>query len=148
MCKCSPLHVERYLAKISGPLLDRIAIHIFVRPVEIESFEKRTPENKREAMVAAVRKAREFQYERSDREGTPFVTNARLPEGRARVYCRLRPDGTRLLRNAQKRFRISARGRSHVLRVSRTIADLEQSSAITAEHVAEALHYRIKELPV
>jgi magnesium chelatase family protein len=144
-CSCTPTARERYVGKISGPLLDRISIHIFVRPVEIEAFERRPPARSR-SMRDQVIEARDRQRHRYGlpRRGGDGLTalNARLPEKRVREYCKLGRSATKLLVHAQKKFRISARGRSHILRVARTIADLEGTCRITEDHVGEAAQYR------
>lgn len=98
-------------------------------------------------MREEVLRARDFQARRRG-EGTPPVPNARLPESEARKLCRLGGEASALLSSAQKRLRISARGRGHILRVARTIADLDTSTDIASTHVAEAIQYRLRELPV
>ncbi|MCZ6767482.1 MAG: YifB family Mg chelatase-like AAA ATPase [bacterium] len=145
-CHCTPIQVERYLSKISGPLLDRIAIHVFVRPVDTRAFtskEKRKPSG---SMLGEVLRARNFAMRRL-KDCSPTL-NARLPEKVIRRYTQLDDESETLLARAQRQLRISARGRSHILRVARTIADLEEADNLQGRHVAEAVQCRLRELPV
>jgi len=162
LCRCGPQVVERYLGKISGPLLDRIAIHVFVRPVELSAFSHDGARETSAEMRSLVARARERQRQRLIEDGSvfardpsrygansggrPAVLNARLPERLLKKYCRLDDAGTDILVRAQKQLRVSARGRGHLLRVARTIADLEGSDSIRASHVAEAVQYRMREV--
>jgi magnesium chelatase family protein len=145
VCQCTPMARDRYLGKISGPLLDRISIHIFVRPVEIEAFKDRHKPAPSRSMLDRVIEARDRQKHRYA-GGGPTVLNARLPEKRIREYCRLGETAVRLLVRAQKQLRISARGRSQILRVARTIADLGGVDRISDAHIAEAIQYRSRVL--
>jgi magnesium chelatase family protein len=161
--------IERYLGKISGPLLDRIAIHVFVRPVELSAFGVDGSSRETSAeMRSLVAESRERQRQRVRKEKTSgalfhaadgssethagsgeeaFVfLNARLPEKLVKKCCRLDDAGNDLLVRAQKQLRVSARGRGHLLRVARTIADLEGSDSIKAAHVAEAVQYGVREV--
>jgi len=140
-CRCTPTVRDRYVGKISGPLLDRISIHLFVRPVEIEAFRDRHRATPSRSMFERVLEARARQNHRYGGEG-PTALNARLPEKRIREYCELGASATRILIHAQKQLLISARGRSHILRVARTIADLEGADQITHDHIGEAIQYR------
>jgi magnesium chelatase family protein len=140
-CHCRPMARDRYLSKISGPLLDRISIHIFVRPVEIEAFKDRDRTTPSGSMLGQVVEARDRQKHRYAGAG-PTALNARLPEKRIREYCKLGGTSVRRLVCAQKQLRISARGRSQILRVARTIADLEGVDRIADEHISEAIQYR------
>jgi len=162
LCRCGPQVVERYLGKISGPLLDRIAIHVFVRPVELSAFSHDGARETSAEMRSLVARARERQRQRLIEDGSVFardpsgermatgtdsvILNARLPEKLVKKYCRLDQAGGDLLVRAQKQLRLSARGRGHLLRVARTIADLEDSDAVRAAHVAEAVQYGVREV--
>ena len=140
-CRCTPTVRDRYVGKISGPLLDRISIHLFVRPVEIEAFRDRYKATPSRSMFERVIEARARQNHRYGGDG-PTALNERLPEKRIREYCKLGASATRILIRAQKQLLISARGRSHILRVARTIADLEGEDQITHDHIGEAIQYR------
>jgi magnesium chelatase family protein len=128
--------------------LDRIAIHVFVRPVELSAFASGGGARETSAeMRALVSGARERQEQRTDPGpggGALAYLNARMPEGLVKMFCRLDDAGNGLLVRAQKQLRVSARGRGHLLRVARTIADLEGSEAIRAAHMAEAVQYRMR----
>lgn len=145
-CRCTPIQVERYLSKISGPLLDRIAIHVFVRPVDTRAFTAKEKHKPSGSMLGDVLRARNFAMRRL--KDCPPTLNARLSEKVIRRYTRLDDESETLLVRAQRQLRISARGRSHILRVARTIADLEEIDTIQARHVAEAVQCRLRELPV
>jgi magnesium chelatase family protein len=131
----------RYLSKISGPLLDRIDIHIEVTPVP---FEKLSDDRKAESSVAIrerVTKAREIQAVRfSETEAVNY--NAQMSSKLIRDYCRLDETSLQLLKTAMERLNLSARAYDRILKVSRTIADLEGSETVAAAHIAEAIQYR------
>lgn len=141
-CVCAPGVVNRYLSKISGPLLDRIDIHIEVTPV---SFDELTSRNRASETSKNVRgrviKAREIQQERyKDADG--IYANAQLPSNKVQEVCAIDAAGTNLLKTAMQRLNLSARAYDRILKVSRTIADLAGSADIKVEHLAEAIHYR------
>jgi magnesium chelatase family protein len=138
--------VEKYLSKISGPLLDRISIQITVRPVEIEALRQRARGEGSGDMRRRAGRAREIQRRRFG-PGSATAFNAGVPDQEFRAVCRLEGEAEDLLFSAQKQLRISARGASHVVRVARTIADLEEEKDIAPHHMAEAIQYRIRELP-
>ncbi|MDH3199141.1 MAG: YifB family Mg chelatase-like AAA ATPase [Candidatus Krumholzibacteria bacterium] len=140
-CRCSPLQIENYVGKISGPLLDRIAIHARVQPVDPQAFRDTARGESTQAMRTRVIKAREIQTRRFAGDG--LAVNARIPERRFREWCRMESDAELLLAQAQRRFRVSARGRAHLIRVARTIADLEGAATIASRHLAEAIQYRV-----
>ena len=137
----SPQEMQRYLGRISGPLLDRIDIHIEVTPVP---FEKLSDERKGESS-AAIRKrvtnARELQTERfKDFEKAHY--NAQMNVKQIRAFCKLSSKSMSLLKTAMERLNLSARAYDRILKVSRTIADLETSKDILPSHIAEAIQYR------
>ena len=142
-CRCSPLQIEHYVGKISGPLLDRIAIHARVQPVDPHAFRDTARGERTETMRTRVIQAREVQTRRFDGDG--LAVNARIPERRFTEWCRMDSDAELLLQQAQRRFRVSARGRAHLIRVARTIADLEGAVRIASRHLAEAIQYRVPE---
>lgn len=141
-CKCSPFQIQRYVGKISGPLMDRIDIHIDVPAVEFKELRGRgTPEGDssktiRERVIAA----RQIQLDRLEGEGV-FSNSAMLPR-HIRKYCELDSDSETLLERAMLKQGLSARAHDRILKVSRTIADLDNSENIQAAHISEAINYR------
>lgn len=137
----SPAEMQRYLGKISGPLLDRIDIHIEVTPVP---FEKLSEERKGEGSLEIrkrVTAARELQTQRfAELENVHY--NAQMSAKQIRQYCKLDETSLQLLKNAMERLNLSARAYDRILKVARTIADLEQSPEISGMHIAEAIQYR------
>jgi len=136
-CRCSPGQLERYAARISGPLKDRLDLFVDV-PSAALGMREGEPEEPSEAIAARVRRARA-------KQSTRFVgarLNAHMDSAELRQHCGLERRGATLLRKAVQKLNVSARGHDRVLRVSRTIADLEESANIEAEHVAEALQFR------
>lgn len=137
----SPAEMQRYLSKISGPLLDRIDIHIEVTPVP---FEKLTEDRKSEPSVTIrerVTKARKIQTERFKTSKTVHY-NAQMSVNQIRNYCVLDQSSKQLLKTAMERLNLSARAYDRILKVSRTIADLQGESEINETHIAEAIQYR------
>jgi len=139
-CTCSPGTVRRYLNKISGPLLDRIDLHVEVVPVPYAHLSAgitgETSHRIRERVVAA----REIQRRRY--EGSGIYSNAQIGNRMLRTFCRIDTGGERLLEAAMDRLKLSVRAHDHILKVGRTIADLEGSEDIRSEHLAEAILYR------
>lgn len=139
-CKCTPTMIQKYLARLSGPLLDRIDLHIEVGRVDVADLEKgRGQEASRDIRERVVR-AREIQQARF--RGLPVHTNAEMGPREIRSFCELSRDARTLLYTASSRLSLSARAHTRVLKVARTIADLEASIGISASHVAEAVGYR------
>ncbi|MGE3314926.1 MAG: YifB family Mg chelatase-like AAA ATPase [Planctomycetaceae bacterium] len=139
-CNCNPMQIERYLARISGPLLDRIDIHIEVPPVPFRELSDTQTGTTSQQMREQVVTARAIQKERFDRQ--PARLNGKMTPPQIRRYCRLEKDAEQLLKAAMEETGLSARAHDKILRVSRTIADLEQSEKITAAHLSEAINYR------
>jgi magnesium chelatase family protein len=141
-CKCSSHEISRYQKKISGPILDRIDLYVEVPHVK---YEKLTDENI-EGSSAEIRKrvesARKIQLQRFKNE--KIKTNSEMTIPLVKKHCRVNDQGEQLLRNAVNNLHLSARGYHRVLKLSRTIADLAESSHITHIHIAEALQYRPK----
>lgn len=140
-CVCSPGVVQKYLNKISGPLLDRIDIHVEVVPVPFEKLAETPPAEPSQSVRERVVKAREIQAERFI-EWKEIYANAQMSSKLIRKFCMLDSAGTALLKNAMERLGLSARAYDRILKVSRTIADLEGSESIQSHHVAEAIQYR------
>ncbi|WP_299888104.1 YifB family Mg chelatase-like AAA ATPase [uncultured Lacinutrix sp.] len=137
----SPAEMQRYLSKISGPLLDRIDIHIEVTPVP---FEKLSEARKGESSVdirKRVTKARDIQTKRFETSNTVHY-NAQMNTKQISQYCELDETSKGLLKTAMERLNLSARAYDRILKVSRTIADLEHSESITGNHISEAIQYR------
>jgi magnesium chelatase family protein len=141
-CVCGPGIVQKYLSRISGPLLDRIDIHIEVTPVSFEELASRKRNNEQSINVRArVINARKIQSERyTDNIG--IYCNAQMPGNKIKDICAINDTGTQLLKNAMQKLNLSARAYDRILKVSRTIADLDSSDEIKTEHLAEAIHYR------
>ena len=140
-CTCPPGAVQKYLNKISGPLLDRIDLHVEVTPVAFSELSKTTMGEASACIRERVIAARQIQTERyKDQEGVH--ANAQMSSKQLREICRIEPSGEALLKRAMERLNLSARAYDRILKVSRTIADLAASQNIKPEHLAEAIHYR------
>jgi magnesium chelatase family protein len=140
-CKCSPQQIEKYLAKISGPLLDRIAIHVHVQPVDVEMWGSSSGRMTSVEMRDMIQWAREMQAQRfAGMNG--IDCNARLPEAMFLKHCKMESAAEALFVRAQRQLLVSARARAHIIRVARTIADLDGIERLGERHVAEAIHYR------
>jgi len=139
-CKCSPHQIERYLSRISGPLIDRIDIHIEVPPVPWRQLRSGDNGISSTKMREQVVYARGIQRSRFDAETT--ITNATMTSKQVRKYCKLNAGGELLLKQAMTELGLSARAHDKVLRISRTIADIEGESNIQPHHLAEAVQYR------
>ncbi|HQI89593.1 MAG TPA: YifB family Mg chelatase-like AAA ATPase [Tenuifilum sp.] len=140
-CVCSPGVVQKYLNRISGPLLDRIDIHVEVIPVPFDKLASAPPAESSAQIRERVVKARQIQEERF----VPWADvhcNAQMTSKLIRQFCLLDEAGTAILKTAMERLNLSARAYDRILKVSRTIADLEQSEKILPQHVAEAIQYR------
>jgi magnesium chelatase family protein len=141
-CKCSPVQIQRYVGKISGPLLDRIDIHIDVPAVNFKELRgKGVPiGDSSETIRARVIKAREIQLERFSGDGV--FSNSAMSPAQIRKFCALDADSETLLERAMLKQGLSARAHDRILKVSRTIADLEASESVKANHISEAINYR------
>ena len=141
-CRCTPLQIQRYVGRISGPLLDRIDIHIDVPAVKFRDLTGEPPSDAEDS--ASIRQrvinARARQRERLDGDG--IFANAAMTPRLIRSYCRIDSESETMLERAMARLGLSARAYDRILKVSRTIADLEDSAEIQSAHVAEAVHYR------
>jgi magnesium chelatase family protein len=140
-CHCTPMHVERYLSRLSGPLLDRIDIHLEVPAVAYRDLAAPAPEESSAAVRARVEAARHRQRDRF--QGMPgLYANAHMTAREIRRFCRLSEPVELLLRNAVARLGLSARAYHRVLKIGRTIADLADAAELEVVHVAEAIQYR------
>jgi len=141
-CRCTPRDVLRYRARISGPLLDRIDIHVEVPAVPADELMGRAPETSSKEIAEAVGEARARQAERQG----PERPNAHMAGEEIERFCRLDGEGEALLRRALTRLGLSARAYHRTLKVARTIADLEAAADIAPHHLAEAIQYRKTEM--
>ena len=139
-CKCPPAAKKRYLDKISGPILDRIDIHIEVAPVEYEQLSDKSMGESSAVIKARVDKARAVQRERF--KGTEVTCNAKMTPQMTKDFCVLSDEANNLLKISFEKLGMSARAYDKILRISRTIADLDSSENIELNHIAEALQYR------
>jgi magnesium chelatase family protein len=140
-CVCGPGVVQKYLTKISGPLLDRIDLHVEVTPVSFKELSAERVSEKSEMVRDRVIKAREIQQKRfSGMEGVHC--NAQMSSKMLRTYCKIDEAGKALLETAMEKLGLSARAYDRILKVARTIADLETSGNIETNHLGEAIQYR------
>lgn len=139
-CTCSFKDAENYLSRLSGPLMDRIDIHIQVPTLKYIEIENEKTEESSEEIRKRVNQARKIQQERYKRYG--IYCNAHLKGAMVREFCRVSVEGKKVLRAAFDRLNLSARAHDRILKVSRTIADMEGSEIIQSKHVAEAIQYR------
>ena len=139
-CTCSPAAVRRYAGRISGPLMDRIDLHVEITPVSREELSSTEPAEPSSAVRERVMRARERQAERF--RGTGIYTNTMMSSAMLRKFCPLSPDVRRLLDGAMERLQLSARAYDRIIKVARTIADLEGKADIEPLHISEAITYR------
>ncbi len=140
-CVCAPGVVQRYLSKISGPLLDRIDLHVEVTPVNFEQLASDRPAEKSETIRKRVIQARSIQSERFKNQDS-LHANAQMSSNMVRQICTIDETGQALIKMAMEKLGLSARAYDRILKVARTIADLEASEHISTQHLAEAIHYR------
>ncbi|MEZ6128246.1 MAG: YifB family Mg chelatase-like AAA ATPase [Planctomycetaceae bacterium] len=139
-CSCNPLQIERYLSRISGPLLDRIDIHIEVPPVPFRDLSDTKDGTSSEEMRTAVINARKHQERRFAEVATRVNGKMKPPE--IRRFCKLNKEAEEMLRGAMEEMGLSARAHDKILRIGRTIADLADCDEIRGEHLHEAINYR------
>lgn len=140
-CTCLPGTVQKYLGKVSGPLLDRIDLHVEVTPVKFNDLASDRPEESSEQIRGRVVRAREVQALRYQNNESVFC-NAQMDSRLLREHCRISEAGQSLLKKAMERLGLSARAYDRILKVARTIADLAGTEELLTEHLAEAIHYR------
>ena len=141
-CTCSSGMIQRYRKRLSGPLLDRIDLHIEVPRVNYDKLTQDTRGESSTSIRARVEAARQRQLARLSPAG--LVCNADMGPGEVREFCALQSDGQALIRSAMRQMHLSARGYHRVLKLGRSIADLAGDHEIQAAHLAEALQYRPK----
>lgn len=139
-CTCTPNDIARYVGKISGPLLDRIDIHIEVPAVRYDDLQSTEKTETSAEIKARVDKARKIQTARY--AGTGIYSNSQMTAAMIREYCKLTMDARRMLKNAFETLGLSARAHDRILKVARTVADLEGVEQIEFRHIAEAIQYR------
>ena len=139
-CTCTQPQIQRYMSKISGPLLDRIDIHLDVPALLSEELLSPKKEESSASIKERIVKARRVQHERFDSE--KIIHNAYLTPLQIKEFCSADKEGKRMLKMAIEELGLSARAYDKVLKLSRTIADLDNEQNILAEHIAEAIQYR------
>jgi magnesium chelatase family protein len=141
-CHCSQPMIQRYVSKISGPLLDRIDIHIDVPAVHYKELRSGSGPEGSKQIRDRVQKAREIQLNRFAAAGERFYCNAQMGSRQIRTFCELSTDCERLLERAMTQQGLSARAHDRILKVARTVADLDAAPMIESKHIAEAIQYR------
>jgi len=141
-CMCTPPMIQRYVAKISGPLLDRIDIHIEVPAVAYKELRGGAAAEGSAQIRERVLAARERQRRRFCQHGEKIFSNAQMSTRQIRAHCELGPDAERLLERAMQQQGLTARAHDRILKVARTIADLAGAEQLSVPHLAEAIQYR------
>ena len=139
-CKCSSSQIHNYLTKVSGPLMDRIDLHVEVEGIEYEELSKRELEESSAEIKKRVNKAREIQLKRY--KGRNIYSNSNMGQKELLEFCNLDEDCNNLIERAFKILNLSARAYSRILKVARTIADLDGKENIELPHIEEAIIYR------
>lgn len=139
-CTCRSGAVAKYLSKISGPLLDRMDIHVEVPPVEYKELSRSTPSESSRSIRERVNKARLIQQQRFT--GTGISCNARITPATLHEFCRMTDDASRVLQMAFDRLKLSGRAYDRIVKVARTVADLDAEEIIGSPHIMEAIRYR------
>lgn len=139
-CRCSSNKVMNYLSKVSGPFLDRLDLHVEVSPVEYDSFRSAAKAESSQVIRKRVEKVRQLQQQRY--QSCPFSTNGRMTSSAIQRYCPLSEKAHQTLKFAFEKLGLSARAHNRILKLARTIADLEYSEQIEQPHIAEAIQYR------
>jgi magnesium chelatase family protein len=139
-CKCSPIQIEKYMGRISGPLLDRIDLHLEVIAVPFQELSGKSEGSSSEAMREQVMSARKAQAERFGSDGA--IVNGRMNGRLLRKHAFLNPEGRKMMEMAMTELGLSARAHDRILRVARTIADIDGTQGILPAHLAEAISYR------
>ena len=140
-CKCTPYQIQKYRSKISGPLLDRIDIHIEVPPLKFAEVSDSKDAEESKNVRERVNRARAIQLERFKHK--KYFCNSFMSTKDINTYCKVDEEGESLLKQAMAKLGLSARAYHKILKVSRTIADLEGKDEIKSPHIAEAIQYRV-----
>lgn len=139
-CRCKPYEVSRYRGRISGPMLDRIDMHVEMAEVGYSDITSKSAGESSAAIRARVDAARSIQRQRYKDEG--IISNSQLTSRLVKKYCKMEEKAENLMKQAYTRLNFSARAYNRIMKVARTIADLDGSDIITAVHMAEAIQYR------
>ncbi|MDD4833631.1 MAG: YifB family Mg chelatase-like AAA ATPase [Lutispora sp.] len=139
-CSCTPSQIKNYIGKISGPLMDRIDLHVEVKPVKFNDLSSEARSESSSSIKARINRARDIQLNRYSKDGIYF--NSQLKPKQINQYCKIGLKEKALLKNAFEKFNLSARAFTRILKVARTIADLEGSDNIYINHIAEAIQHR------
>ena len=139
-CKCTPGAVEKYLSKVSGPMLDRIDIHVEVAPVEFSDMANNSEAESSEKIRARITKARKIQWQRF--KNLAFNCNADISAAYINSICQTTKEAANMMKIAFEKLSFSARAYNKILKIARTIADLDEENIINSKHIAEALQYR------
>ncbi len=139
-CHCTPRQIQNYISKISGPLLDRIDIHVEVPNVQYKDLTSTSTGESAEEIRGKITEARNIQLERF--RGLKYTTNSRMSARQIKKHCLLDNQAEELLHQSMTELGISARAYNKILKVSRTIADLDHSNNVRIEHLSEAIQYR------
>jgi magnesium chelatase family protein len=139
-CLCTPHQIQTYRSRVSGPLMDRIDIHIEVPAIKFNEIASETPAEPTTAIRERVTRPRMIQHDRFKTDG--IYANAHMKPRHIRRYCKIDEDSLRLMEMAMNRLGLSARAYSRILKVARTIADLEGAERIEQHHISEAIQYR------
>lgn len=139
-CKCSEVQIKSYLSRVSGPVLDRIDIHIELKPIKFEELTKDVETTSSSEILKRVVEARKLQEKRFKDEG--ILYNSKMKTKHIKKFCKLDYEAEKLLEEAYKSFNMTTRSCIKILKIARTIADLSYSKDIKLEHLAEALQYR------
>jgi magnesium chelatase family protein len=141
-CSCSPAQIIKYQQKISGPILDRIDLHVEVPRIKFEKLSEAGDAESSEAIRLRVEKARQIQHNRLSQEG--IFTNSEMENAHIKKYCQLDSPCLELMRQAVSNLHLSARAYYRIIKVARTIADLSGNPNIEPSHIAESIQYRFK----
>ena len=140
ICRCTPVQIHNYVSKLSGPLMDRIDLQIEVDNITYDEFRTKGEAETSAAIKARINAVREIERKRFEKDG--ILTNAEMTTAQINKYCKIDKDSERLLAKAFERLNLSARGTTRILKVARTIADMEGAEDIRPQHIAEAIQYR------
>lgn len=140
VCRCTPQQIHKYLAKLSGPIMDRIDLHVEVDAITYDDISSTREEESSASIKERVNKARHIQTERF--KNSKVHSNAKMNVVQTKKYCVLEPQAENMLKIAFDKLKMSARAHDRILKVARTIADLDNSETIKVNHIAEAINYR------